>query len=73
MKPDFLYLIQEHNNHSAFLNTKGMVEALRISYKEGKKDGVQEVLSWLSKMGHLSDNMEYIIEEWKNQNKEYEK
>jgi hypothetical protein len=67
MKPDFLYLIQEHNNHSAFLNTKGMVEALRISYEQGIKDGNEEVLNWLSKMDYLSDNINYIKEEWKNQ------
>lgn len=67
MRPDFLELVQEHNNHSAFLNPKGMVEALKISYEQGIKDGNEEVLNWLSKMDYLSDNINYIKEEWKNQ------
>ena len=67
MKPDFLELIQEHNNHSVFLNPKGMVNALKVSYQQGKEDGFEEILTWLSKMNHLSDNIEYIKEEWKNQ------
>jgi len=31
--------------------------------------GIEEFLEWLSKQDHLSDNINYIIEEWKNQNK----
>ncbi len=31
--------------------------------------GVEEFLEWLSKQEYLSDNINYIIEEWKNQNK----
>jgi hypothetical protein len=30
--------------------------------------GVNDVLNWLSKMDYLSDNIEYIIEEWYNLN-----
>ena len=68
MKPDFLKLIQEHNNHSAFLNLEGLMKAMKISYQMGKSDGNDEVLDWLSKMDYLSDNIQYIKEEWKNQN-----
>jgi len=28
--------------------------------------GVNDVLSWLSKIDYLSDNLGYIIEEWNN-------
>jgi hypothetical protein len=34
------------------------------SYEMGRQD----VLQWLSKMDYLSDNINYILEEWKNQN-----
>lgn len=68
MTPDFLKLIQEHNNHSAFLNVEGLMKAMKISYQMGKSDGNDEVLDWLSKMDYLSDNIQYIKEEWKNQN-----
>lgn len=68
MTPDFLKLIQEHNNHSAFLNVEGLMKAMKISYQMGKSDGNDEVLDWISKMDYLSDNIQYIKEEWKNQN-----
>ena len=69
MKPDFLELIQEHNGHSAFLDLKGLVKAMEICYEMGKTQGSQDVLTWLSNMEHLSDNIIYIKEEWENQNK----
>jgi hypothetical protein len=28
--------------------------------------GTKEVLDWLSKMDYLSDNIDYIIDEWNN-------
>ena len=30
--------------------------------------GTEDVLKWLSNMDYLSDNITYIIEEWKNSN-----
>jgi hypothetical protein len=30
--------------------------------------GTEDVLKWLSNMDYLSDNITYIIEEWKNLN-----
>lgn len=68
MKQDFLNLILEHNGHSAFLNLDGLMKAVKIVYQQGKEDGNQEVLDWLSSMDYLSDNVDYIKEEWKNQN-----
>lgn len=67
MTPDFFGLIKQHNNHSVFLDTDGMTKALKLCYYMGKKDGNKEVLEWLSKMDHLSDNIQYIKEEWENQ------
>lgn len=68
MKPDFLTLVFEHNGHSTFLNPEGMVKAMNVVYQMGKENGNNEVLDWLSKMDYLSDNIQYIQEEWNNQN-----
>jgi len=35
-------------------------------YEKGKYDGQDELLEWLSKMDYLSDNINYMIQEWKN-------
>lgn len=67
MIPDFEKLIIENNQHSMFLDVEGMVNAMKISYELGKKQGETNVLDWLSQMSHLSDNIKYIIEEYKNQ------
>lgn len=71
MKPDFVELIREHNGHSTFLNMEGMVKAMKICYETGKNHGSQQVLDWMSQMEHLSDNINYIKEEWENQNKNF--
>lgn len=68
MKPDFFEIVRESNNHSSFLNFEGVVEAMKQTYELGKKHGQEEFLDWLSEMNHLSDNINYIIEEWKNRN-----
>jgi hypothetical protein len=57
-------IIKERNTHSTFLNEEGLVNALKESYNLG----VVDVLSWLSKMEHLCPNIQYLIEEWNNQN-----
>jgi hypothetical protein len=57
-------IIKERNAHSTFLNEEGLVNALKESYNLG----VVDVLSWLSKMEHLCPNIQYLIEEWNNQN-----
>jgi hypothetical protein len=57
-------IIKERNTHSTFLNEEGLVNALEESYNLG----VVDVLSWLSKMEHLCPNVQYLIEEWNNQN-----
>jgi hypothetical protein len=61
---DINRIIKERNVHSTFLNEEGLVIALKESYNLG----VEDVLSWLSKMEHLCPNVHYLIEEWNNQN-----
>lgn len=63
MKPDFYQLMKEHNVHHMFLNESGIINALEKSYNQGTSD----LLNWLSEQSHLCNNINYIIEEWKNQ------
>lgn len=67
MKPDFFDLLEKHNGHSKFLNAEAVVKAMKICYQLGLEDGNNEVLDFFSKMDYLSDNIEYIKEEWQNQ------
>lgn len=65
MKHDLMKIIKKNNVHSTILNEKGIVSAMEESYNLG----VNDVLDWLSKMDYLSNNIEYLIEEWNNQQK----
>jgi hypothetical protein len=49
------------------MDKEGCISAMDICYQIGKKDGTQEVLLWLENQKHLSDNIDYLIEEYKNQ------
>lgn len=68
MKPDYLEIIREQNGSSVFMDLEGLNKAMDISFELGKKEGTKEVFEWLSKMDYLSDNLQYIKEEWENQN-----
>jgi len=68
MKPDYLQLIKEHNSHSIILDQEGLINAMDICFEKGKIEGVSQVFEWLSNMDYLSDNINYIKEEWENQN-----
>jgi hypothetical protein len=50
--------------HSSFLDKNSIENCIKESYELG----TQDVLDWLSKMEHLTDNIDYIIQEFKNQN-----
>lgn len=65
MSKDFKKIIRENNIHSTFINEDSIVSALEQSYNQG----VNDVLDWLKKMDYLSDNINYLVEEWNNQNK----
>lgn len=67
MKPDYIKILVEHNLSSIFLDQTGCIEAMEICYEMGRKEGQSQILKWLTEMNHLSDNIEYILEEWKNQ------
>lgn len=69
MSPNFHDIMKEHNVHHMFLNETGVIKALEQSFNMGKTEGENEVLSWLSEMNHLSDNIKYILEEWENRKK----
>ena len=58
--------IYEKNINTNFvLDKDGVIKSMEESYELGSK----EVLDWLSKMEYLSDNINYIINEWNNINK----
>ena len=58
--------IYEKNISNTFvLDKDGVIKSMEESYELGSK----EVLDWLSKMDYLSDNINYIINEWNNINK----
>jgi hypothetical protein len=58
-------IYEKNINNSFVLDKDGVIKSMEESYELGSK----EVLDWLSKMDYLSDNINYIIEEWKNINK----
>jgi hypothetical protein len=47
------------------LDSKSVEDCMKESYELGIKDFTE----WLSKQDHLSNNINYILEEWDNQNK----
>jgi hypothetical protein len=49
--------------HSSFLSESAIKSCMYQSYKLG----VDDVLEWLKKNDHLSDNINYLIEEFQNQ------
>lgn len=51
--------------HGSFLSERAIMSCMKQSYNMG----TQDVIEWLSKMDHLSDNIKYIIEEWNNRTK----
>ena len=63
-KLNYTKILVENLDHSLIVDTEGVKKCMDISYNQG----VQDVFNWLSKMDYLSDNINYMIEEWKNQN-----
>jgi hypothetical protein len=66
MKEELNKIYEDTIPHSSFLDKTSVEKCMENSYNLGVKD----VLEWLSQMKHLSNNIEYIIEEWNNQNNE---
>ena len=66
MKEELNKIYEDTIPHSSFLDKPSVEKCMENSYNLGVKD----VLEWLSQMKHLSNNIEYIIEEWNNQKEE---
>jgi hypothetical protein len=64
MKDKFEEIYENTIPHSSFLSKNAVMDCMEQSHELGRQD----VLEWLSKMDYLSDNINYILEEWKNQN-----
>lgn len=63
MKNTFLEIYDKNIVHTSFLDKRTVMKCMEDSYFLG----VNEVLNWMSEMNHLSDNVDYLIEEYKNQ------
>jgi uncharacterized protein YjgD (DUF1641 family) len=58
-------IYEKNINNNFVLDKDGVIKSMEESYELGSK----EVLDWLLKMEYLSDNINYIINEWNNINK----
>ena len=68
MKIELEKIIENNIVHNTLLDRQSVEKCVEESYNLG----VNDVLDWLSKMDHLSDNVKYIIEEWNNQNRSWQ-
>lgn len=50
--------------HNSFLDKRTVLKCMKKSYDLA----VEDILSWLSTQDYLSDNITYIVDEWKNKN-----
>ncbi len=58
-------IYEKNISNNFILDKDGVIKSMEESYELGSK----EVLDWLSKMDYLSDNINYIIDEWNNRKK----
>jgi hypothetical protein len=66
MKNTFLEIYDKNIVHTSFLDKRTVMKCMEDSYYQG----VNDVLNWMSEMNHLSDNVDYLIKEYKNQHNE---
>lgn len=66
MKNTFLEIYDKNIVHTSFLDKRTVMKCMEDSYYQG----VNDVLNWMSEMNHLSDNVDYLIQEYKNQHNE---
>jgi hypothetical protein len=64
MKPSLEKILDTYVVHTGFFDRNSVEKCMEQSYDLGTKEFVE----WLQKQDYLSDNINYIIEEWKNQN-----
>jgi len=65
MKPSLEKILNTYVVHTGFFDKNSVEKCMEQSYDLGAK----EFIEWLSQQDYLSDNINYIIEEWENQNK----
>lgn len=65
MKPSLEKILSRYIVHTGFFDRNSVEKCMEKSYDLA----IEELTEWLLKQDHLSDNINYIIEEWKNQNK----
>jgi len=65
MKPSLEKILSRYIVHTGFFDRNSVEKCMEQSYDLGTK----ELIEWLSKQDYPSDNINYIIEEWENQNK----
>ena len=63
MKDRFLEIYDSNIVHTSFLDKRTVLKCMEDSYNLGTNDFIE----WLSKMDYLTDNLKYIIEEYKKQ------
>lgn len=62
--PRFTEIFENTIPHSTFLSESAIKSCMHQSYKLGTED----MIKWLLENKHLSDNIQYIVDEWNNQN-----
>lgn len=65
MDSELKKIYEKHIVRNSFLDQNSVENCMKDSFNLGTK----KVLDWLSKQDYLSDNINYILEEWDNQNK----
>ena len=65
MDSELKKIYEKHIVHNSFLDQNSVENCMKDSFNLG----IKKVLDWLSKQDYLSDNINYILEEWDNQNK----
>jgi hypothetical protein len=64
MKERLNKIYEKNVSETYVIDKEGVVKSMEDAYNLG----ITDVFEWLSKMDYLTDNMQYIIDEWNNQN-----
>jgi hypothetical protein len=64
MKERLNKIYEKNVSETYVIDKEGVVKSMEDAYILG----ISDVFKWLSNMDYLTDNMQYIIDEWNNQN-----
>ena len=64
MKEKLNEIYEKNVSETYVIDKEGVVKSMEDAYNLG----IIDVFKWLSNMDYLTDNMQYIIDEWNNQN-----